>query len=158
MYRTCMNSVDVFRVERVRNRMVNFRKTREEREKERAARPSRQTRMEDFFRITRKRGQVNKMQPSPKNIFLIWLFLLFIFSFLFFVHGEKHHNTHFQCLCIWCVYLSKQLSLSVSPPLACGSCWLFKHQYKKTKVKIRPLVVVNTDKERTCAVAALHKG
>lgn len=32
---------------------------REEREKEKAAGHSRQTRMEDFFRVTRKREQVN---------------------------------------------------------------------------------------------------
>ncbi|XP_071346648.1 probable flap endonuclease 1 homolog [Trachinotus anak] len=45
------------KVERVRSRMEKFRKTREEREKEKAAGCSRQTRMEDFFRVTRKREQ-----------------------------------------------------------------------------------------------------
>ncbi|XP_070775237.1 probable flap endonuclease 1 homolog [Enoplosus armatus] len=47
--------------DRVRRRMENFRQMREskreEREKERAAGCSRQTRMEDFFRVTRKRDQ-----------------------------------------------------------------------------------------------------
>uniref|UniRef100_A0A671XHR7 Zgc:110269 n=1 Tax=Sparus aurata TaxID=8175 RepID=A0A671XHR7_SPAAU len=45
--------------DRIRHRMVRFRQTRdsrrEEREKDRAAGRSRQTRMEDFFRVTRKR-------------------------------------------------------------------------------------------------------
>ncbi|XP_034557951.1 probable flap endonuclease 1 homolog [Notolabrus celidotus] len=45
--------------DKVRHRMEKFRQTREskreEREKERAAGHSRQTRMEDFFRVTRKR-------------------------------------------------------------------------------------------------------
>lgn len=52
-----------FREERVRRRMDKFRQMREskreEREKEKAAGHSRQTRMEDFFRVTRKREQVN---------------------------------------------------------------------------------------------------
>ncbi|XP_056246805.1 probable flap endonuclease 1 homolog [Seriola aureovittata] len=43
--------------ERVRSRMEKFRKTREEREKEKAAGCTKQTKMEDFFRVTRKRGQ-----------------------------------------------------------------------------------------------------
>lgn len=46
--------------DRVRHRMEKFRQTRdykrEEREKEKAAGKSKQTRMEDFFRVTRKRG------------------------------------------------------------------------------------------------------
>lgn len=52
-----------FREDRVRSRMENFRQTRErnreEREEERAEGRSRQTRMEDFFRVTRKREQVS---------------------------------------------------------------------------------------------------
>lgn len=52
-----------FRVDRVRQRMKRFRQMREgkreEREKDKAAGHSRQTRMEDFFRVTRKRAQVN---------------------------------------------------------------------------------------------------
>uniref|UniRef100_A0A3B4UBZ2 Zgc:110269 n=1 Tax=Seriola dumerili TaxID=41447 RepID=A0A3B4UBZ2_SERDU len=51
--------VKYVKVERIRSRMEKFRKTREEREKEKAAGCSKQTRMEDFFRVTRKRGQVN---------------------------------------------------------------------------------------------------
>ncbi|XP_037315192.2 probable flap endonuclease 1 homolog [Pungitius pungitius] len=47
--------------DRVRKRMVNFRQAREsnrkEREKEKAEGCSRQSRMEDFFRVTRKRAQ-----------------------------------------------------------------------------------------------------
>ncbi|XP_022610639.1 probable flap endonuclease 1 homolog [Seriola dumerili] len=49
--------VKYVKVERIRSRMEKFRKTREEREKEKAAGCSKQTRMEDFFRVTRKRGQ-----------------------------------------------------------------------------------------------------
>ncbi|XP_008279075.1 probable flap endonuclease 1 homolog [Stegastes partitus] len=64
--------------ERVRRRMERFREfrknRREEREKEKAAGNSRQTRMEDFFRVTRKREQtvdadslgVNKKRPKSK--------------------------------------------------------------------------------------------
>ncbi|KAF7669794.1 hypothetical protein LDENG_00124270 [Lucifuga dentata] len=49
------------RKDRIRHRMESFRlmreKKREEREQEKAAGHSRQTRMEDFFRVTRKRQQ-----------------------------------------------------------------------------------------------------
>lgn len=49
------------KVDRVRQRMKRFRQMREgkreEREKDKAAGHSRQTRMEDFFRVTRKRAQ-----------------------------------------------------------------------------------------------------
>ncbi|XP_029381348.1 probable flap endonuclease 1 homolog [Echeneis naucrates] len=44
-------------VNRVRSRMEKFRKTQKEREMERAVGGGRQTRMEDFFRVTRKREQ-----------------------------------------------------------------------------------------------------
>ncbi len=51
-----------FREDRVRRRMERFRQMREsrreEREKDKAEGRSRQTRMEDFFRVTRKRDQV----------------------------------------------------------------------------------------------------
>ncbi|KAM8728579.1 putative flap endonuclease 1 homolog [Acanthopagrus schlegelii] len=51
--------VKYIKEDRIRNRMERFRQARdsrrEEREKERAAGRSRQTRMEDFFRVTRKR-------------------------------------------------------------------------------------------------------
>nr|XP_020471779.1 probable flap endonuclease 1 homolog isoform X2 [Monopterus albus] len=42
---------------RISHRMETFRKTREKRERERAAGQSRQTQMQDFFRVTRKRGK-----------------------------------------------------------------------------------------------------
>lgn len=58
--------------DRVRSRMENFRQTRErnreEREEERAEGRSRQTRMEDFFRVTRKREQpVKAADPLSSN-------------------------------------------------------------------------------------------
>ncbi|XP_068557537.1 probable flap endonuclease 1 homolog [Cebidichthys violaceus] len=58
--------------DRVRRRMEKFRETREnkreEREKERAEGRSRQTRMEDFFRVTRKREQpVGAADPLSSN-------------------------------------------------------------------------------------------
>lgn len=60
----------VFREDRIRNRMERFRQARdsrrEEREKERAAGRSRQTRMEDFFRVTRKRDHVSSSQLHTK--------------------------------------------------------------------------------------------
>ncbi|KAL7386323.1 hypothetical protein ABVT39_006732 [Epinephelus coioides] len=57
---------------RIRRRMEKFRQMREgkreEREKERAAGCSRQTRMEDFFRVTRKRKQpVEVADPLSSN-------------------------------------------------------------------------------------------
>lgn len=56
---------------RVRHRMESFRKMREsrreEREKEKAAGRSRQTRMEDFFRVTRKRGQPMEATDSVSS-------------------------------------------------------------------------------------------
>ncbi|XP_074544905.1 putative flap endonuclease 1 homolog [Halichoeres trimaculatus] len=55
--------------DRVHRRMEKFRQTREsireEREKERATGSSRQTRMEDFFRVTRKRNHPVDVQKSP---------------------------------------------------------------------------------------------
>lgn len=61
----------IFREKRVRHRMEKFRQMqesmREEQEKERAAGYSRQTRIEDFFRVTRKRGQVIKKKKD--NLF-----------------------------------------------------------------------------------------
>ncbi|KAM9321987.1 putative flap endonuclease 1 homolog [Pholidichthys leucotaenia] len=57
--------------QRIRNRMTNFRAVREhkreEREKERAEGSSRQTRMEDFFRVTRKRMQNGEAPASVSN-------------------------------------------------------------------------------------------
>ncbi|XP_034743063.1 probable flap endonuclease 1 homolog [Etheostoma cragini] len=56
------------RQDRIRQRMEKFRQTREakreEREKERAAGRSKQTRMEDFFRVTRKREQTVEAADS----------------------------------------------------------------------------------------------
>ncbi|KAM9789530.1 putative flap endonuclease 1 homolog [Neosynchiropus ocellatus] len=60
-----------FKEERVRSRMERFRETREfmrkEREKARAAGPSKQTHMEDFFRCTRKRTQPLENTSSTKR-------------------------------------------------------------------------------------------
>ncbi|XP_029309523.1 probable flap endonuclease 1 homolog [Cottoperca gobio] len=57
--------------DRVRRRMEKFRQTREskreEREKERAAGCSKQTRMEDFFRVTRKREQPVEVADSVSS-------------------------------------------------------------------------------------------
>ncbi|AWP04360.1 putative flap endonuclease 1 -like [Scophthalmus maximus] len=64
--------VKYVKVERVRRRMERFRQTREskreERERDKAAGRSRQTRMEDFFRVTRKREQpVEAADSSSSN-------------------------------------------------------------------------------------------
>ncbi|XP_018532702.1 probable flap endonuclease 1 homolog [Lates calcarifer] len=59
------------KVERVRRRMERFRQTRDswrkEREKEKAEGHSRQTRMEDFFRVTRKREQPKEAADSSSS-------------------------------------------------------------------------------------------
>ncbi|XP_053738443.1 probable flap endonuclease 1 homolog [Synchiropus splendidus] len=60
-----------FKEDRVRNRMERFREVREfrrkEREKARAAGPSKQTHMEDFFKCTRKRTQPLENASSTKR-------------------------------------------------------------------------------------------
>ncbi|KAF0047173.1 hypothetical protein F2P81_000806 [Scophthalmus maximus] len=64
--------VKYVKVERVRRRMERFRQTREskreERERDKAAGRSRQTRMEDFFRVTRKREQRKPERPPCKTL------------------------------------------------------------------------------------------
>ncbi|XP_062259978.1 probable flap endonuclease 1 homolog [Platichthys flesus] len=63
--------VNHVKVERVRRRMEKFRQTREskreERKKETAAGRSRQTQMEDFFRVTRKREKPVEAAESSKS-------------------------------------------------------------------------------------------
>ncbi|XP_034071187.1 probable flap endonuclease 1 homolog isoform X2 [Gymnodraco acuticeps] len=68
--------VKYFKEERIRHRMEKFRQTREskreEKEKETAEGKSKQTRIEDFFRVTRKRAQPvdasssNRKRPKTK--------------------------------------------------------------------------------------------
>lgn len=65
----------LFREERVRRRLERFHGTRtnkrEEREKEKAAGRSKQTRMLDFFKVTRKREQVStKTLINIHNLYL----------------------------------------------------------------------------------------
>uniref|UniRef100_A0A3Q3ITK7 XPG-I domain-containing protein n=1 Tax=Monopterus albus TaxID=43700 RepID=A0A3Q3ITK7_MONAL len=54
---TCFCLSIKYGYELISHRMETFRKTREKRERERAAGQSRQTQMQDFFRVTRKRGK-----------------------------------------------------------------------------------------------------
>lgn len=57
--------------ERIRKRMVRFREMlenkREEKEKEKAEGNGRQTRMEDYFRVTRKRAQPAEAASSSTS-------------------------------------------------------------------------------------------
>ncbi|KAK5859448.1 hypothetical protein PBY51_021003 [Eleginops maclovinus] len=64
--------VKYFKKERIRHRMEKFWQTREskreEREKEKAEGRSKQTHMEDFFRVTRKRGQLVDAADASSSI------------------------------------------------------------------------------------------